>query len=163
MNGFGQLRSEFYYFSDPTGAPAGFSGVSRKDSQLARFKYIGVLSHLRAQAAGLVRWVAKGGSWAILSRQFDDSNVWVSPERSESRLEQSVDSDGAGADEPDSEDEAQAASSAGRQGRRRVAQILGMLQTLSIRRAASIAEGGELDSTRIYVPSQVLPKATGPF
>ena len=141
----------------------GFAGESRKDSQLERYKFLGTLSHLRAQAAGLAHWAqSERSSHFIYTRMFDDTNIWISPQ-SRATLneagETEADPEQWQGDNSSGEDEDH--SNSGKQGRRRFAPTMTMLQYLSVRRAGALGQAStvHMDSVKILCPSQVLPKA----
>ena len=151
-------RSEFYHFVDDAGNDAGYAKQVRKDSQLARFKRHGVVSHLLAQKQGILEFFKRAKvAHCVITRMFDDTNVWVSPQVGRG-LQLPPD----GTEEPESaseEDSPPGFSNVGRLGRKRVAQLLGLLQTVSVRRTDKLTAEDGLETARVMVPSQVLPKA----
>ena len=128
------------------------------DSNLQRAKARGVVSHFVAQRQRLTDWLQGCGEGkrlchAIVVRIFDDTNVWTAPGRHSS-------TDPAGAEplEPAEEEENppgdDVGKNSGKQGRRKVSPLLGIIQKVFARKQDS-----EVDFARVHVPSQVLPKA----
>ena len=121
---------------------------------------MGLLSHIKSQASALVRWVqCASASHFIFTRVFDDTNVWTAPQG-----QASVDNDeeNAAAESEAEEDQPNAATGqGGRKGRKRVSQVLSMIQYLTLRRLSSVGNvrREHADSVKILCPSQVLPKA----
>ena len=117
-----------------------YASTSRKDHTLQKMRCVGLVSHVTEQAKALVRWFGKEPvGHAIFIRQYDDTNIAVAPSNMENLDE---------------------TPQAGRQGRRRIAPLLGMLQHVCLRRANKY---GDLHHTgteciQLHTPSQVLPK-----
>lgn len=111
-------------------------------------KKIGLLSYVAAQNSALRRLfseVQPGFGHIIVTRTIDDTNVTVSPH---SRAGRAVDYE-------DGADPEQDQSHVGKTGRRKVCAFLEMIQRASFRRDGS----EQLQTARVQVPSQVLPKA----
>ena len=136
---------------------------------MQRIKEQGCISHFLAQWQALLAWL--GGrelQHAIAVRIFDDTNVWVAPQKNLA-VAHSQDADGAEDDDsPDESDprelrdaagELPATSDVGRQGKRKVSPLLGIVQRVFVRTPAADGAAGKLESAQIHVPSQVLPKA----
>ena len=92
----------------------------------------------------------------MITRMFDDTNVWVSPQTG-----RGFQADGTEEPESASEDDLPGlTSNVGKLGRKRVAQLLGLLQTVTVRRTNKLSAADDaLETAKVVVPSQVLPKA----
>ena len=156
------LRQQYGHFKSGDGTIVGYQGSQRIDSNLQRLKARGVVSHFLSQRAQLVNWLLGCGGGqplqhAIVVRIFDDTNVWVSPERKTfSEPEEDVPG---GVEEheqrqDDEENEQGQKKGSGKQGKRKVSQLLGIVQKIFARKQDS-----SVDFARIHTPSQVLPKA----
>ena len=140
----------------------GFATESRKDSQLAKYKFVGTLSHHRSQTAALISWLRRDRcSHFVYVRMFDDTNIWVSPQNRPG-MDDQADME---AEDNESEEGDRAAQNknSGKIGRQRVGQVLQICQYLSVRRAEASAQrrAEHLDSVKVLSPCQVLPKAGG--
>lgn len=156
---------EYYQFFDHDGNISGYAGTTRKDSGLARYKQIGILSHFLAQKQSFMQWLRDMKPiHCIFVRVFDDTNIWVTPETGPAKLED-VDEDLSQADrqevvEENEEEEGLFCSKKGRAGRRKVQALLGMLQWAVARRSESRrAATDAVEAVQLLAPSQVMPKA----
>ena len=101
----------------------------------------------------------------IFTRMYDDTNVWVTPERgvqgldSVENLDDPVDDQPGPEGEDEHENAAEGSKTKGRAGRRKVVPLLGMLQWVTARRSGA-PEAEALETVQLHVPSQVLPKAS---
>ena len=130
------LRQEDLQFLNEEGELTHYAASCRKDSTVSRMRIIGLVSHVRAQAASILEFFRRSPvGHCIFVRQFDDANIMVAP--------------GAGSTE---------AEQRGRLGGRRVSQLMGMIQHFCLRRMSGYAER-DLEWAQVHSPSQVLPKA----
>ena len=131
------LRQESLQFLNEEGELTHYAASCRQDSTMSRMRIIGLVSHVRAQAAALLDLFSKSPvGHGIFVRQFDDTNIMVAPGSTETQQQ-------------------------GRSGHRRVSQLLGMIQHFCIRRVAGYQDGEleMLEWAQVHCPSQVLPKA----
>ena len=137
-----RLRQDLFHFATEDGDVQGYGTTTRKDGTMARMRVVGLVSHATQQSLALLRWLASDPiGHAIYVRQYDDTNVMISPSNGES----------------DASD-----NSAGRQGRSRVAQLLGMIQHVYVRRVKNYEDTGysAVECVQLHAPSQILPKAS---
>ena len=158
-----RTRQEFFQFFDHEGKLSGYSETVRKDSALARYKIIALASHLDAQKAAFSAWLQQRQPMhCIFTRIYDDTNVFVSPERGTLGAEVGdpiADQQGEEeAENGEAEDEQFEGRVQGRTGRRKVSPLLGMLQWVTVRQNAA----SSLETVQLHVPSRVLPKAGQP-
>ena len=142
----------------------GFASESRKDSQM--YKFVGTLSFHRLQTAALISWLRRDRcSNLVYVRMFDDTNVWVSPQKKPGTDDQAeaAEVEPEDDDENQQEDRAGQSNNSGKAGRQHVAQVLQMCQYISVRRGAVSDQprAARLDSVKVLSPYQVLPKAGG--
>ena len=161
-------RQDFGHFQTAGGHTLGFQCYHRGDSQLQRIKEQGVTSHFLAQRRKLVSWLSgRQLQHAIVVRIFDDTNVWVAPHK---RVVPESGPDAAPHDGPQnsegSDEDAQGPckqrrkGTCGRQGKRKVCPLLGIIQRIFARTLPNEAAGhGQSRLKAVQVPSQVLPKA----
>ena len=130
-------RQTYSYFNQADGTVAGFQSYGRSDSQLKRYKQVGAVSHVEAQYAGLVSLLQSGCVKHIAGiRIVDDTNAWVAPQQQATieaafHPEDLVD-DGS---DPHLCQAKKTSSNSGKQGKRKVCQVLGLIERLVIRKA----------------------------
>ena len=113
------------------------------------------MSHVEAQYAGLVSLLQSGCVKHIAGiRIVDDTNAWVAPQQQATieaafHPEDLVD-DGS---DPHLCQAKKTSSNSGKQGKRKVCQVLGLIERLVIRKDR------DLDIVQLHAPAQVLPKA----
>ena len=137
-----ELRQEVAEFNDSDGEVHAFAVTCRKDASVGRARTVALMSHLREQAGALLKLLGPNNSkigHCVMVRLYDDTNVKTAPPRAD-------------ADNIESEN--------GKKGRRRVSQLLGMVQHLMLRR---VNKYGEQDAqateiVQIHCPSQIIPK-----
>ena len=162
-----QLRLDMGFFEEEDGNAACFQLLRQAERNLEAIKERGVVSHFIAQRKALLSWlVARTPRHAVIVRIFDDTNVWVHPQKH-------VSGDGGDEHEKEHDEATQAAQDAseavpgskekltvGRAGKRKVSPLLGMIQRIFLRLPPSLsAERQRIDMAQIHVPAQVLPKA----
>eukprot|EP00439_Symbiodinium_sp_Y106_P065793 s1996_g10.t1 len=123
---------ESLQFLNEEGELTHYAASCRQDSTMSRMRIIGLVSHVRAQAAALLDLFSKSPvGHGIFVRQFDDTNIMVAPGSTETQQQ-------------------------GRSGHRRVSQLLGMIQHFCIRRVAGYQDGEleMLEWAQVHCPSQ---------
>ena len=116
-------------------------------------------AHFLSQRTRVQSWLEKvAPRHAILVRTMDDTNVWTCQQGKQDRFgsEESPEAESQGRDvEENDQQEPELGTKAARGlGRKRVCQMLGIVQRLTVRGADN-----QTDTIRIHVPSQVLAKA----
>ena len=112
-----------------------------------RLRGVAALSHYHAQKDSVRGFVTQRMSqhW-ICARVADDTNLWLTPQRSE---EPEINSDS---------DEEAAKTKHGKAGKRKCHQLLALIQRLSIRRIGDMGDD-MLQTAQLRCCGQVLPKA----
>ena len=169
-------RQDFGHFETSDGVTTGFQSHHRCDSQMQRIKEQGVVSHFLAQRRSLLSWLGdREPQHGLVVRIFDDTNVWVAPQKkrvsstdAEAREDGQADSDHETAPAPgldissagDNSQKPKVGPDVARLGKRKVSPLLGMIQRIFIRRKPREGVADLLESAQVHVPSQVLPKAS---
>ena len=158
------LRQEFGHYQSADGNTDVFQSYRRGDHSLQHIQEKGVISHWFAQQRALLSWLGSGieaaprPRHAIVTRVFDDTNVWTVPSKRIAPQE------GEQAPEQAGKEDCKAAQGTkgggvGRQGKRKVSPLLGMLQNILVRSCHEEQAEGTLKFARVHTPAQVLPKA----
>ncbi|CAE7224835.1 unnamed protein product, partial [Symbiodinium sp. CCMP2456] len=137
-HGKNSAAQNYSHFQTADGDIAGYQGYQRVDSNLQRMKELGVVSHFVAQRDKLVSWLAGAGAGqglrhAVVVRVFDDTNVWVAPSH---RALPNVQAEAEAAGEHPAEEalpENRGKKTAGKQGKRKVSPLLGIIQKIFVR------------------------------
>ena len=163
------------FFEEENGSASCFQLLRRAQHSLQNIKERGVVSHFQAQRRELISWLSdrsnrsRGPRHAVIIRIYDDTNVWVHPQKRRCGLApgEGEQEEGAGEGEVEDAVEAEAAgpasaqqqSAVGRAGKRKVCPLLGLVQRIFVRLPAVEGEPARMDVAQVHVPAQVLPKA----
>ena len=137
---------------------------------MQRIKELGCTSHFLAQRRQLLAFLGKEmPKHAAVVRVFDDTNVWLAPDgraangdlgEAGAQQERARNGNGNGNSENENDNgERELKSGSGKQGKRKVSTLMGLIQRVFIRRQGAEEGKAPLDLAQVHVPSQILPKA----
>ena len=149
-------RQDFGHFEAENGQTLGYQSTHRGDSQLQRIKERAVVSHFLAQRKALLDWLSRPSlRHAVVVRIYDDTNVWIAPQK---RTQQAETDDHAGGDAA-GDDAGAKKRNVGRLGKRKVTPLMGMIQRVFMRSPGDDGLSDRLEYAQIHAPAQLLPKA----
>ena len=120
------LRQDYGHFQGADGSTGVFQCYRRGEANLQRIQQQGVISHFFAQRRALVAWLGGGSDdratlahHAVVTRIYDDTNVWIAPQKRVAAEEGAADQASAGG--LGAADPKKSRGTVGRQGKRKSA------------------------------------------